>query len=266
MRTLFYQIFVIALCLGASGCLPSASDPLEEQREPHFLTGKSRVNSMDYEGAVEAFEKALEVNPRSSSAHFELGLLYEDRQQDFAAAIYHFDRYLKLRPNSDYGEIVKQRIVACKQELARTVSLGPVSQNMQRDLERLADENRDLHQKLDAWQAYYTANAARLGSGNNPPPPPVLPAGQPIATRPTATARPTAAAQSVSAQPAQPVQPAPDIARPMRTVGTYSLKAGDTPASIARKYGIRLDALMAANPGIDSKHLKIGQTLTIPAK
>ena len=52
----------------------------------------------------------------------------------------------------------------------------------------------------------------------------------------------------------------------MRTVGTYSLKAGDTPASIARKYGIKLDALMSANPGIDPKRLKIGQTLTIPAK
>ena len=100
---LFCGIAALALCLAAGGCLPSSSNPLDEQREPHFLTGKSRVNSMDYEGAVEAFEKALEVNPHSASAHFELGLLYENNEQDFAAAIYHFDRFLKLRPNSEYA-------------------------------------------------------------------------------------------------------------------------------------------------------------------
>jgi LysM repeat protein len=49
------------------------------------------------------------------------------------------------------------------------------------------------------------------------------------------------------------------------SLGTYALKSGDTPASIARKYGVKLEALLAANPRIDPKHLKIGQTLTIPA-
>lgn len=248
---------VLLVCAG--GCLPSNSSPLDEQREPHFLTGKSRVNSMDYDGAIEAFEKALEVNPRSASAHLELGLLYENNQQDFAAAIYHFDRYLKLRPNSENAEIIRQREIACKQELAKTVSLAPVAQSLQHDLERLSDENRQLKQQVESWKAFYDANAAHLAAVTNPPP--TQPQPQPAKQTAATPARPTTPAQNNFAQAPAPAHPA----KPSATIGTYAIKSGDTPASVARKYGVKLDALLAANPGLDAKHLKIGQTVTIPA-
>ena len=254
---MFSALAALALCLAAGGCLPSSSNPLDEQREPHFLTGKSRVNSMDYEGAVEAFEKALEVNPHSASAHFELGLLYENNQQDFAAAIYHFDRFLKLRPPSEYAEIVKQRVIACKQELAKSVSLGPLSQSMQRDLERLTDENRDLHRQVESWQAYYTANGGRPGTTN----PPVALAPQP----PAGQSQTPVTVRSATPTPPTPKPAPPKPAKTTTTLGTYAVKSGDTPASIARKYGVKLDALLAANPGLDARHMHVGQTVTIPS-
>ena len=76
------------LCLGLTGCFLSGENQLDEQKEPHFLTGKKRMNSLDHKGAVEAFEKALEINPRSASAHFELALLFEQKEDDYAAAVY----------------------------------------------------------------------------------------------------------------------------------------------------------------------------------
>jgi LysM repeat protein len=48
-------------------------------------------------------------------------------------------------------------------------------------------------------------------------------------------------------------------------VGTCTVRAGDTPAAIARKYGVKLDALLAANPGLNPKRLKVGQSITIPS-
>src|SRR6266446_3340333 len=83
-----------------------------------------------------------------------------------AAAIYHFERFLELRPRSDYAEVVTQRIVACKQELARTISLGPVTQSLQREFEQLAEDNKRLHEEIERWRAY----AARLQTLTNPPP------------------------------------------------------------------------------------------------
>jgi LysM repeat protein len=47
---------------------------------------------------------------------------------------------------------------------------------------------------------------------------------------------------------------------------TYVVLKGDTPVSIARKFKISSDALMAANHIEDSHKLKVGRTLTIPTK
>src|SRR5262245_10443577 len=140
-----------ALLLGCSGCLPSGRSQLEEEKEPHFLAGKSRVNGMDYQGAIEEFEKALEVNPRSASAHFELGWLCDEKDANPAAAIYHYEHFLKLRQNPDKDEIVKQRIYRCKQDLAKAVLPLPTTPAMQRELEQLAEENRRLREEAEKW-------------------------------------------------------------------------------------------------------------------
>src|SRR5207302_6627330 len=120
----------------------------------------------DYNGAIESFEKALEVNPRSASAHFELGCLFDEKETDPAAAIYHYTHYLTLRPKAENLEVVKQRIMACKQDLARTVSLGPVNDKVQRELEQLLEENRrltqenkSLNESLEQWRGYANRSA-----------------------------------------------------------------------------------------------------------
>ncbi len=71
---------------------------------------------MDYAGAIESFEKALEVNPRSGAAHFELGWLFKDKDPNPAAAIYHYEQYLKLRPKADNAETIRQHIFGLKQD------------------------------------------------------------------------------------------------------------------------------------------------------
>ena len=152
LPSLVRRALLLLCAIALSGCWPGGQSQLDEEKEPHFMAGKMRVNEMDYPGATECFEKALEVNPRSASAHFELGILYEKNQQDYAAAIYHFDHFLNLRPKSDYGDVVKQRILACKQELAKSVSLGPVTQSLQTELEKSAEENKALKQRNEGLQ------------------------------------------------------------------------------------------------------------------
>jgi LysM repeat protein len=245
--------------LWLSGCLPSAQSQLDEEKEPHFLAGKSRVYALDYRGAVEAFERALEVNPQSASAHFELACLYEQRESDPAAAIYHYDHYLKLRPGAGNAEVVKGHIMTCKQELARTVSLGPVTEKQQRDLDQMAEENRRLGEEnkrlrdeVEKWRAFYAGRPVALSNPPPtassvtrvaPPPSPVLPPPAPVAAGSA-----TSTGRAVAAPAAR----------------THAVKAGETPIVIARKYGVKVEALLAANPGLDVRHLQVGQSLTIP--
>ncbi|HLP09540.1 MAG TPA: LysM peptidoglycan-binding domain-containing protein [Opitutaceae bacterium] len=46
--------------------------------------------------------------------------------------------------------------------------------------------------------------------------------------------------------------------------GDYTVKAGDTPAKIARAHGVSIDAIMAANPGLEPTKLKVGQKINLP--
>jgi LysM repeat protein len=44
----------------------------------------------------------------------------------------------------------------------------------------------------------------------------------------------------------------------------YTIRQGDTLYALSRRFGVTLDALMAANPGINPNNLQIGQVICIP--
>jgi LysM repeat protein len=243
---LFRTAVLLLAGLVWSGCLPSA--PGDDEKEPYFLAGKSRVNTMDFKGAVESFEKAVEVNPKSASAHFELGWLYDQKEPDPAAAIYHFERFLKLLPNSGKEEMVKTRILACKQQLAQTVSLGLVTEKQQREFEQLAEENKRLRDDVEKWRAY----ALHLQTLTN----------QAGASLPAARAVQSPGLGQVT-QADLPSTVRPSVT-PTATSRTHTVKAGETLGIIARKYGLKVDALMTANPKLDPRRMHVGQTLVIP--
>jgi len=46
--------------------------------------------------------------------------------------------------------------------------------------------------------------------------------------------------------------------------GTYTVAAGDTPTRIAAKFGLRVDALLAENPGLAPSRLRVGQRIRLP--
>ena len=58
-----------------------------------------------------------------------------------------------------------------------------------------------------------------------------------------------------------PITPAPSA-----TPFLHTIKKDDTMLAIAAKYGVSLEELLAANPGVDPNFLTIGKTLVIPLK
>jgi tetratricopeptide (TPR) repeat protein len=249
-------VIVLCVCGVGVGCDRIAETVSDEQKDPHFLIGKSRASSLDYEGAVEAFERALENNPRSAAAHFELGLLYYQKVLDPAAAIFHFQKYLRLRQDAPHRENVQQFVLDCKQEIAKTVSLGPVNQKVQRDLEQLAAENLRLKQQVETLVTTLTVLSNR-------PPAAASVAGGPA--RPAAGVGSAAAATaprpaSIGSGPSNTTKAAPSGGR------VHRVKAGETPTSIAKRYGVKVSALLAANPGLEPARLRTGQTITIPSR
>ena len=144
--------FAVAALLTVNGCSPSEQSQLDEEKEPHFVLGKSRVNSMDYSGAIEAFGESLEVNPRSAAAHFQLAWLFDAKAADPAAAIYHYQEFLRLNPKAENAEVIKQRVYSCKQQLAADVLPLPSAPAAQQQLEKLIEKNHQLDQQVTALQ------------------------------------------------------------------------------------------------------------------
>jgi LysM repeat protein len=62
--------------------------------------------------------------------------------------------------------------------------------------------------------------------------------------------------------PAPPVSPDRPRVRSSRA-SAYSVRSGDTLATIAERFGTTVDELLVLNPGIDPHALHVGQTLRV---
>jgi tetratricopeptide (TPR) repeat protein len=241
-----------AILFALTGCSPTDQSWSDEEKEPHFVLGQSRVNAMDYQGAIEAFEQSLDANPHSAAAHYQLAMLFDTREPDPAAAIYHYQQYLKLDPAAQNSDVILGRITACKQQLAEDVLQLPSASAMQGQFERLEEQNRQLQEEVDKWRAFYASQAR-----TNPPPQ--------YSSVPVANPSPVPPAQTFSVQTqtananhsGNPVGQTPALR-------THAVAAGETEVGIARKSGVKLSALQAANPGVNPNRLHVGQILNIP--
>jgi LysM repeat protein len=253
------------LFIAVNGCSPSESIQQDEEKEPHFVLGNSRFNSYEYDGAIEAFQESLEINPRSSQAHYRLAQIYDTKRPDPAAAIYHYQEYLRLDTHAENADVVRGRITACKQQLVADVMTMPTAPATMRKIEELTETNRLLSAQVDRlndsvkqWSAYAATLQAAARNNSTPqnniaaPTAGGSPTPDDVSTATLTTPRGTSSTRSSTT--------AATTAHPR----THVVASGETLASIARKHGVSLTALESANPSVTPKKLRAGQTLNLP--
>lgn len=249
-----------ALVLALAGCFPPPTGAADEEKEPYFRKGEELAASQDIPGAVEAFEKALEVNPHNSLAHYRLGLLYE--KEDPATAMYHFNHFLKRSRDPALAERARERVTACRTALAQTVALTmmPSTDRLQKEVERLTLENRDFKQRLAGWEKWAAQPRQQPQASPELPPPPQPPGSQSLTSAPPqAGESPLLREAPLRREPAPEPSPAP-------AARTHRVRSGETPTAIARKYSVTVSALLRANPRLDPRRMKPGDTVTIPGR
>lgn len=251
----YFVLFALAISFALAGCSASDQSRWDDEKEPHFVLGKNRVNTMDYSGAIEAFQDSLEVNPRSAQAHYQLAMLFENKVSDPAAAIYHYQQYLKFDPKAENPDIITQHINGCKQQLATDVLQLPSTSAAQKELERLAEENRRLHEQMDRLNAYYAAQLAAAKSNSS----------QTISSGSATPDDISRGGSTTTSGSPTGIHPAPLKPKPVPIVKrTHVVAQGETLAAIARKSNVSLAALQTANPGVSPKKLRVGQVLNLP--
>lgn len=239
----------VAAALGVvvSACGTRANRVVDEEKEPYYLKGQEYLRQLNHEDAIVAFHQALEVNPRSSAAHKELGILYEKHENDPAASIYHYRRFLKLNPESPIAKDIADRVSGCQIDLVEEMKDSGAHERRQRELADLKGKLTHLAQKYE--KARYENDVLRQR----------LRAINPRLAKVTPPPTPTGPQKSPVAKTKAPPRPPPPSQR------RHKVKPKENPTSIARKYAIPVKRLMAANPGVDPRRMRVGQMLKIPA-
>ncbi len=235
------------------GCGPSSFSSRDEaERSPYCLKARKAVEQRDFERAVELYQKALVVNPELADAHMELGLLYEDKRKDPIAAIYHYRRYVELRPHSSKTQVVQDFIERAKVTLLTSLPQSAmldadVNARMQEEKTNLAQENAMLRARVTELEAALEEGAAAE----------ILRADARAAASPAAVEAPVTPV--VALNPSEPTAAG----------RTHLVQKGDTLYSLAQRYyGNRSEwqrIFQANRHALASKdQLKIGQQLLIP--
>jgi tetratricopeptide (TPR) repeat protein len=155
-RVILLIVFsAFALCFNA-GCERSDNSPFTaEIDESGYRRAKELLRQGRNQEALAEFQKVIEKRGLNNApeSHLELGLLYQNHIRDPIAAIYHYRRYLELKPDvKPQADLVKQRIDAATREFARTLPAQPL-ENMERFdmsdvVQRLQRENEQLKAEL----------------------------------------------------------------------------------------------------------------------
>ncbi len=226
--------------------------------------------------ALNAFLKVIDRRGESPSpeSHLEAGLICLYHTKDFPAAYYHLRRYHKAQPNSKEAPLVLGKIEEAKREFARSLPGRPLDDQslrlaMEDEVHKLRRENEELRAELAVIRGGGVAPSAsgprmialpdevRIG----PVRPPAVAVAAEEDRLPLVTPAP--------AVTAAPPRPAPEAPRPTpRAVGrTHTVAPKDTLYGISRRYQVRVEDIVAANPALlprASTPVRVGSTLRIP--
>lgn len=286
---------VLALLLG--GCSDdSRQSYATETDEPYYRQAEQMKRANRQQEALSAYLKVIEKRGDDApESHLEAGLVYLHHIRDPIAAIYHFRKYLSLRPNSAQAPLVRQRIDAAIRDFARTLPAQPVENQLQRvdliaALDKAKLENDLLKQQLAEYQAgRVPAESAPAEETTDAGDTPTV--RNPAERRGASTAGNNSFALNVNTLPVarpkgesrpEPVRPpatqtAPKSAPKSNSATTsapagarrHTVRAGETLSKLSQQYyGTRSrwkDILAANRSQLRSENdLKVGMELVIP--
>ncbi len=204
-----------------------------ELHDPLIQQARAREREGEKDMALTILNRALVRKPELAQAHLDAALLYDRHKQDYIRAIYHYTRFLELRPHADKRTMVEDLIRQAR--MAYAAGLVDQEFNLDYRIRQLREENARLQHDLREVRA----NLAQLRLAGRVAPAPPAPQSPPPASAP----------------------PAADA--------TYRVQPGDTLSKIAarlyrnpRKWNLIFEANRDVLTGPEK--LAAGQVLRIP--
>jgi LysM repeat protein len=213
-----------------SGCDRPSSDR-RELRDRYLRRALAAKENQDIDRAITWCEEALDRRPGLALAHRELALMLDHYRQDYVGALYHYQRYLQLRPGTAERADIEEMMRHCRTAFAAQMEESSV------ELKRAVQERDARIRRLELEVANLRAQTG--GATLQPAVAPVVP--------------PAAPAASPAAAPAQV-----HVVLAGDTLGTISARYYGTPAKWKTIFNANRDRVPDAN------NLRVGTRLDIP--
>ncbi len=158
MKTKLKYLLVLGLlCFAVGGCSRVGYQDKREQKSKIMLKAYSMSSAGDFDSAIALFNKALESYPTLARPHLDVALLLHDYTHDYIRAIYHYNRYLEMRPGSEKTAMIGERIKQAKRAfVADYMVKDKTAEGSLADLKTenlsLKNKNESLVKKIKALQ------------------------------------------------------------------------------------------------------------------
>lgn len=123
-RILLLVVSIPLLFLASCG-QDTATIEAREDQFPLMVKAQARVKAREIEEAIDLYKEAVAERPDLAKAHLNLGLLFEEHRKDYLRAIYHYETYLELRPNTDKRLLVEELIRVARMSYAASLPDRP---------------------------------------------------------------------------------------------------------------------------------------------
>ncbi len=144
------MLLLAGLMLPVAGCRRAGILDEKERNNRILAKASEMVDLGDYDAAVSLYRNALDTYPAMARPHLDLALLLHDRQKDYIRAIYHYKRYLELRPGTEKDDMIHARMKQAERAFVAsrvTVNGADGASAMQ-----LLEENGTLRARLESME------------------------------------------------------------------------------------------------------------------
>ena len=145
---------LVGMCLSVGGCSPDVgSSDSDEKNSPLAQKAKLAADAGDLDGAAKFYRKALDGDPRMARVHLDLVLILHrmEGKKDYVGTIYHYRKYIELRPDTEKRKMIENRIRLASHAYAGRV-LGSGRTGNQPMIKKLEEENVKLKGEMELLQ------------------------------------------------------------------------------------------------------------------